>query len=205
LLPVPVSITENLEAKIYSEGQTAYKAENNTKVKTFFSAIPDYKRSNDYLALINSKQAGFSSSKYYDDLIDLLGFEDTNDIIISDWSMVCIPATSRASRYNTLHLCSKGRVPKGGIVPFGNPSGFAGKCDHARIRCGHISGCQRTAGFSLRKLRFCTYKGKNEPKPGKARGVPSPCRQLFQIHGSIFEPHPLCYSGQASVHCITHG
>lgn len=34
-----------------------------------------------------------------------------------------LPA-SRSGKYNTLHLCSKGCVPKGAAAPFGNPSGF---------------------------------------------------------------------------------
>lgn len=41
----------------------------------------------------------------------------------------CFPA-SRASRYNTLHLCSKGCVPKGGLRPLWKPLGFVGAWPH---------------------------------------------------------------------------
>lgn len=35
-------------------------------------------------------------------------------------------------------------------------------------------------------------------------GVPFPDGQLFQIHGSKFKLHPVCYLGQASVLRVTH-
>ena len=35
--------------------------------------------------------------------------------------------------------------------------------------------------------------------------LPTPLCQLFQIHGSIFKPHPSRNPGQTSVVCVTHG
>ena len=38
----------------------------------------------------------------------------------------------------------------------------------------------------------------------KTRSIPTPHCQLFQIHGSIFKPHPVCDSGQTSMMRISH-
>ena len=34
--------------------------------------------------------------------------------------------------------------------------------------------------------------------------IPTPFCQLFKIHGSVFEPHPVCDSGQTSMMRIAH-
>ena len=61
-----------------------------------------------------------------------------------------LPA-SRASRYNTLHLCSKGCVPKGGIAPFGNPTGFARKWyPHLHSVWPHFSQIRKTKVGAIR-------------------------------------------------------
>ncbi len=39
----------------------------------------------------------------------------------------------------------------------------------------------------------------------KNGALPTPLCQLFQIHGSIFKPHPSRNPGQTSVVCVTHG
>ena len=49
---VPSSVITELETKIYSLGQSAYKAENYTQAKKYFNAIPNYKESSDYLLLM---------------------------------------------------------------------------------------------------------------------------------------------------------
>lgn len=38
----------------------------------------------------------------------------------------------------------------------------------------------------------------------KTRSLPTPHCQLFQIHCSIFKPHPVCHSGQTSMMRISH-
>ena len=38
----------------------------------------------------------------------------------------------------------------------------------------------------------------------KMRSIPTPHCQLFQIHGSIFKPHPVCDLGQTSMMRISH-
>ena len=42
-------------------------------------------------------------------------------------------------------------------------------------------------------------------KSGKRQSIPLPNGYLFQIHGSILEPHPSGNPGQTSVVCISHG
>ena len=39
---------------------------------------------------------------------------------------------------------------------------------------------------------------------GETRVIPTPDRQLFEVHGSKFKPDPSCDGGQASVVCIPH-
>ena len=64
----------------------------------------------------------------------------------------------------------------------------------------------KKACFCLGKNRgIAVFYGYVSPKSGKYRVVPTPYRQLFQIHGSKFQPDPSCDGGQASVVCITHG
>ena len=42
-------------------------------------------------------------------------------------------------------------------------------------------------------------------KSGKRQSIPLPNGYLFEIHGSILEPHPSGHPGQTSVVCISHG
>ena len=42
-------------------------------------------------------------------------------------------------------------------------------------------------------------------KSGKRESIPLPNGYLFEIHGSILEPHPSGNPGQTSVVCISHG
>ena len=44
-------------------------------------------------------------------------------------------------------------------------------------------------------------KGGNEVEKGV---TPTPFCQLFQVHGSIFKPHPACDPGQTSMMRVTH-
>ena len=42
-------------------------------------------------------------------------------------------------------------------------------------------------------------------KSGKGQSIPHPNCHLFEIHGSVLEPHPSGNPGQTSVVCISHG
>ena len=52
---------------------------------------------------------------------------------------------------------------------------------------------------------FRIYGQDQEEGKGRNSVLPQPSGQLFQIHGSKFKLHPVCYLGQASVLSIAHG
>ena len=89
-VPIPVSITDYLKSKIYSAGQAAYQAGNMTEAKRNFNAISSYRRSDDYLILIscseNSNLDSSSSLINYIRLLNLLGFENADEIILKNKS-----------------------------------------------------------------------------------------------------------------------
>ncbi|HHX37840.1 MAG TPA: zinc ribbon domain-containing protein, partial [Clostridiaceae bacterium] len=98
-VPVPVTITDSLKSKIYSAGQTAYKAENMTEAKRNFNALGNYKRSADYLLLISCNSGGFSgwsnAISHYSELVELLEFENAAEIIMTDQSTAILFLTGR--------------------------------------------------------------------------------------------------------------
>ena len=53
--------------------------------------------------------------------------------------------------------------------------------------------------------RFIIKRGKNHDIGSKIRSIPLPNSNLFEIHGSIFKPHPSRNPGQTSVVRIPHG
>ena len=53
--------------------------------------------------------------------------------------------------------------------------------------------------------RFIIKRGKNHDIGSKIRSIPLPNSNLFEIHGSIFKPHPSRNPGQPSVVRIPHG
>ena len=90
--PVPVSVTDTLKDKIYAEGQAAYRADDRDTAKRCFYNIASYKRSKDYILLLNCKgtKSGklqlVQTSEYdnlFNNLSNLLGFEDTDEIILN--------------------------------------------------------------------------------------------------------------------------
>ena len=97
--PVPAAITDFLKSEIYSAGQAAYKAGKLTEAKKNFSAIPNYKRSNDYLLLIDCDGSSSIGLLYtifnYDELIKLLGFENTDEILLRDQYVAVLFLTGR--------------------------------------------------------------------------------------------------------------
>ena len=88
-IPVPVAITDALKAEIYSAGQIAYRSGNMIAAKEYFDAIKNYKRSSDYLLLIKcTSLSGTSAKNNYSKLVKLLGFENTDKIILKNESTI---------------------------------------------------------------------------------------------------------------------
>ena len=85
-VPIPATLIDSLKAKIYSAGQTAYKAEKLTEAKKYFNALTGYKRSADYLTLILCSEDSFSNwlggEDNYKKLIKLLDFENADEIML---------------------------------------------------------------------------------------------------------------------------
>lgn len=85
-MPVPDTIIDSLETKIYSLGQLAYRNGNFDDAKKCFDAITDYKRSDDYLFLISCNGEDFghyvAATNNSKRLFDLIGFEDANEVIM---------------------------------------------------------------------------------------------------------------------------
>ena len=57
---VPLSIRNDLESKIYARGESFYQSGRYTEAKKYFNITSDYRRSSDYLLLIDSFEADFS-------------------------------------------------------------------------------------------------------------------------------------------------
>ena len=51
---------------------------------------------------------------------------------------------------------------------------------------------------------FGINRGKKREKAVQEGVLPTPFCQLFQVHGSIFKPHPACDPGQTSMMRVTH-
>lgn len=98
-IPVPSEITISLKSKIYSAGQSAYRAGKMTEAKKNFNAISGYQKSDDYLLLISCDGSSFSSwsnaKTNYKKLVKLLGFENTDDIILKNESVAELFLTGR--------------------------------------------------------------------------------------------------------------
>ncbi len=91
---IPAMITDFLKAKIYSAGQAAYKAGNMTEAGKNFRAIRTYKRSADYLLLVDCSEGHMSvwppSRTTYLRLVKLLGFENADEIILKSESIAIL-------------------------------------------------------------------------------------------------------------------
>lgn len=77
--PYPASIKEELTRKLYTQAQDYYRNNAYIKAKEIFNILGNYNHTKDYLLLINCRNTPYA--KYYDDLIKLIGFEDTKQII----------------------------------------------------------------------------------------------------------------------------
>lgn len=82
---VPDSVLTPLKERIYLHAQDAYHRNSYSVARMWFSDIPDYKNSDDYLLLIKyhlGKSGSFTSSDSKQ-LISLMGFEDADKLILS--------------------------------------------------------------------------------------------------------------------------
>lgn len=77
--PVPASIIEIIQEDIYIQSQEFYRKGDYQNSLRGFNSIQDYKKSEDYLLLIRGHNAPYIVN--YNDLLDLIGFEDAADII----------------------------------------------------------------------------------------------------------------------------
>jgi len=95
-IPVPESIRTSLVSFIYTDGVADYRAGKYADAERSFNSIKNYKRSKDYLFLVSYFEIDTSNTSFekytiknhyiYDGLIDLIGFENTNEILIRDRS-----------------------------------------------------------------------------------------------------------------------
>lgn len=83
-IPGPTSIIDSLKTTIYSIAQADYEANELVSAERLFSLLQDYKRSSDYLLLIDCKNDSHKVRLKYNELVDLLGFEDAGDVIMSE-------------------------------------------------------------------------------------------------------------------------
>lgn len=87
---VPAGTIESLKSEIYAAGQTAYRSGEMTEAKKNFGAIVDYKRSEDYLLLINCNGNSYynitKAEDNFDKLVELIGFENAGEIILKNES-----------------------------------------------------------------------------------------------------------------------
>ncbi len=85
---VPQNIIDELKIKLYSLGQTAYRAGEIDSAEDYFSSVSDYKQSDDYLMLIKCSKDTFYSwltaNSYYKELLIMVnnGFENADEIIL---------------------------------------------------------------------------------------------------------------------------
>lgn len=85
---VPVTVMDDLKSTLYSAGKTAYKNEDFATARLCFAEIPDYKRSSDYILLIECAGSTFDSwstiHTRYPDLLKLINekFDNANKILV---------------------------------------------------------------------------------------------------------------------------
>lgn len=91
---VSASTLNELEYWLYIKGIACYKDKNYSRAKEVFEEIPNYKRSSDYLLLIDCSGDDFDSwsnaDYHYSDLLELInnGFEDADEIILHHDSLL---------------------------------------------------------------------------------------------------------------------
>jgi len=110
---VPISVINRLEEKIYLLGQEAYRGEKYKSANIYFEAIPDYKRSEDYMLLIDycednfaalaitiafdEDTMGWKTANRYSEFMALLNenFENVDEIILKKDALLEMFLTGR--------------------------------------------------------------------------------------------------------------
>jgi len=83
---VPKSVLVLIKSNVYKEAQSLYREFDYVNARPLFMALNGFKRSNDYLTLINVHFAIPMSLivNYYDELVSLIGFEDAGKLLLYD-------------------------------------------------------------------------------------------------------------------------
>lgn len=81
---VPAAVRNELMSRIYSLGQEFYRSDAYAEAETYFRALGDYGRCEDYLFLIGCHMHPDAASGQYEELYALIGFEDADKIILLD-------------------------------------------------------------------------------------------------------------------------
>ncbi|MDD2297786.1 MAG: hypothetical protein PHX79_08245 [Sphaerochaetaceae bacterium] len=76
-------LIDTLTQRMYSKGQRVYREGDFTEARNHFLPIKDYKESKNYLLLLDLKSMGYSPHGTYDDLVKLIEFEDTKEVLVS--------------------------------------------------------------------------------------------------------------------------
>lgn len=153
-ITIPATTLEALIAKIYSVGKTAYKNDDFPVAKENFTAISEYKQSEDYLLLIGCKYgtlAQYMVNGCYADLIRLIGFEDADRIIIENQSTAIrfLKGTWEAGqKYNPLYFKIDAQNQAWSNLPHNEADGYyylsdgiysVGETESKAIKCFRFS------------------------------------------------------------------
>lgn len=84
--PDAKELLTELREVVYLKAQLLYRENKLTEARKHFSIITPYSRCADYLLLIDAKRHNYYSADLSTKLLDLIGFEDANDIILSSWA-----------------------------------------------------------------------------------------------------------------------
>ncbi len=98
--PVPEAIISGLKDKLYSLGQSAYRSAKYEEAREYFNIIAEYKRSSDYLLLLDCSDPATVeklSTAQYKSLLKLLDakFENADEIILETDSLLTRFLTAR--------------------------------------------------------------------------------------------------------------
>lgn len=83
--PVPITVTDKAKNGIYIEAQNLYRSGDWWDIEiaqSRFELISDYNRSADYLKLIKARNSSAFSLSLYNDIFEMLDFEDAGDVIL---------------------------------------------------------------------------------------------------------------------------
>lgn len=76
-------LIDTLTQRMYTKGQQAYREGDFTEASKHFLPIKDYKESKNYMLLLDFQRWGYSSFGSFSDLVQLIKFEDTKEVLVS--------------------------------------------------------------------------------------------------------------------------